>query len=73
MSDETPSNEQPPPDDDTGCTRCDAPLVFLGRKDLHEGGSFLLPDLFENRQRLDMWACSECGHVEFFMPLKAGR
>jgi hypothetical protein len=44
MSGETPSDKQPPPDDDTGC--------------------------FENRQRLDMWACSECGHVEFFMPLK---
>ena len=29
--------------DDTGCTRCDAPLILLGRKSFHEGGSFLLP------------------------------
>ena len=41
--------------DDTGCTRCDAPLVFLGRKDLHEGGFFLLPALFEGRTNVEMW------------------
>ena len=70
MSVEPSSDNQETPDDDTGCTRCDAALVFLGEKDLHEGGSFFLPDLFENRQRLEMWACSECGHVEFFMPLR---
>jgi len=36
MSEETPSDQQQAPDDDTGCTRCDAPLIFLGKKDLHE-------------------------------------
>jgi hypothetical protein len=55
-------------DDDTGCTRCDAPLIFLGKEDLVVGGSALLPRLFENRMRLEMWACSQCGHVELFMP-----
>ena len=54
--------------DDTGCTRCDAPLILLGRKSFHEGGSFFLPELFETRTEIEMWACSECGHVEFFMP-----
>jgi len=65
--------------DDTGCTRCDAPLVFLGEKKFHEGDSgvgFLfgpLRELFENRQRIEMWACHDCGHVEFFMPLRKKR
>jgi hypothetical protein len=54
-------------DDDTGCTRYDAPLIHLGDQNLVEGG-WMLPRGFENRLRLEMWACSECGHVEFFMP-----
>jgi hypothetical protein len=57
-------------DDDTDCTRCDAPLIHLGEPDLVEGGSSILPRAFENRMRLEMWACSECGHVEFFMPMR---
>jgi hypothetical protein len=62
--------------DDTGCTRCDAPLVFLGRKDFHEGGTGFgillgpLQELLVNRERIEMWACEACGHVEFFMPVR---
>jgi hypothetical protein len=63
-SDDGTSNDS----DDTGCTRCDAPLIFLGNEDFVIGGSAVLPRIFENRKRLEMWACSECGHVEFFMP-----
>jgi hypothetical protein len=78
MSDEARSDqtESAAQADETGCTRCDAPLVFLGEKDFHEGGGglgFLLgsmQELFKNRQRIEMWACQECGHVELFMPLK---
>jgi hypothetical protein len=61
---------------DTGCTRCDAPLIYLGEKKFHEGDTGLgflfgsMQELFENRQRIEMWACEDCGHVEFFMPLK---
>jgi hypothetical protein len=33
------------------------------------GGSYILPRIFEGRTEIEMWACSECGHVEFFMPL----
>ncbi len=40
VADEEPVEEV---DDDTGCTRCDAPLIFLGRKDFHEGGFFMMP------------------------------
>ena len=64
-------SEEPADDgeqEDTSCTRCDAALIFLGRKNFHEGGSFLLPELFEGRTNVEMWACSDCGHVEFFMP-----
>jgi hypothetical protein len=32
-----------------------------------------MQELFENRQRIEMWACEDCGHVEFFMPLKKNR
>jgi hypothetical protein len=73
MSDETSRAEE---QGDTGCTRCDAPLIFLGQQQFHEGDSafgFLLgsmQELFEDRLDLEMWACRDCGHVEFFMPLK---
>ena len=53
-----------------GCTRCDAQLIFLGNRRFHEGGSYVLPGIFEGRTEMEMWACSECGHVEFFMPLR---
>ena len=65
MADEEPVEEV---DDDTGCTRCDAPLIFLGRKDFHEGGFFMMTAMLEGRTNIEMWACSDCGHVEFFMP-----
>ena len=28
----------------------------------------MLPRIFESRARLELWACSACGHVEFFLP-----
>ena len=55
VADEEPAEET---DDDTGCTRCDAPLIFLGRKDFHEGGFFLVPGMLEGRTNMEMWACS---------------
>jgi hypothetical protein len=80
VSDETAGGEERDGrTDDTGCTRCDAPLIFLGEQRFHEGDSafgFLLGSLqevFEDRLNLEMWACQECGHVEFFMPLKKGK
>ena len=68
MSDAASDEDASSDSDDTGCTRCDAPLIHLGDQNLVEGGSSMLPRSFENRLRLEMWACSECGHVEFFMP-----
>ena len=55
----------------TTCLRCETELEFLGTKDFHEGTrwGFLgdLEELFVNRERLDLYACPSCGHVEFFL------
>jgi DNA-directed RNA polymerase subunit RPC12/RpoP len=55
----------------TVCLRCEADLDFLGTKDFHEGArwGFLgdLAELFVNRERLDVYACPNCGHIEFFL------
>jgi hypothetical protein len=67
---ESDADDGGPDEDDAGCTRCDGPLLFLGKRTFHEGGSFLLPEVFEGRTAMDMWACADCGHVEFFMPLR---
>ena len=55
----------------TLCLRCDAELEFLGTKEFHEGGRLGFfgdfAELFVNRERLDVYACPSCGHVEFFL------
>ena len=56
-----------------GCTRCDAPMRFLGTKRFHEGtrqfGFWLgdLGELFVHREAFDVFACPVCGKVEFFV------
>jgi len=56
------------------CGRCGAPLRFIGDKDFHEGTrawGFVLGDLgelFTGGEKLELWACEMCGHVEFFVP-----
>lgn len=56
------------------CGRCGAPLTFLGDRDFHEGTrawGFVLGDLgelFTGGEKLEMWACEKCGHVELFLP-----
>ena len=55
------------------CLLCGQVLEFLGTKNIHEGsrgwGFFLgdLGELFTNRERLDVYACPDCGKVEFFL------
>ena len=53
------------------CLRCGRPLYFLGVRNFHEGTRIgFLGDLFEafqHREELEMFACGECGHVEFFV------
>jgi hypothetical protein len=66
----------PGAEDDTGCTRCDGRLIFVGKKDFHEGTrawGFILGDfgeLLTGGEELAMFVCEDCGHVEFFMPVK---
>jgi DNA-directed RNA polymerase subunit RPC12/RpoP len=63
-------------DEDTSCTRCDGRLFFLGKKDFHEGTrawGFILGDVGElltGSEEMAMFVCEDCGHVEFFMPMK---
>jgi len=70
-------NEQGADDgEDTSCTRCDGRLVFVGKKDFHEGTrawGFILGDfgeLLTGGEDMAMFVCENCGHVEFFVPTK---
>ena len=54
------------------CLRCETPLTFVRRMELHEGS--LLPGLlldvgrlFTNRENFDTYACQSCGKVEFYL------
>ena len=63
-------------DEDASCTRCDGRLIFAGSKDFHEGTralGFILGDfgeLLTGGEEMAMFVCEECGHVEFFVPVK---
>ena len=63
-------------DEGAWCTRCEGRLIFLGRKDFHEGTrawGFVFGDLgelFTGGEEIEMWTCESCGHIEFFMPKK---
>ncbi len=53
------------------CLRCQTPLTFIGTKEFHEGMRWgilgNLAELFVNKENLDMFACKNCGKVEFFL------
>jgi hypothetical protein len=53
------------------CPRCRRPLDFIGSKAFHEGRRWgllgELGQLFVNRERFDVYCCSRCGRVEFFV------
>jgi DNA-directed RNA polymerase subunit RPC12/RpoP len=61
-------------DESLNCLRCGTQLTFLGEKDFHEGsrgwGFFLgdLGELFTAREKVELYACEACGHLEFFLP-----
>lgn len=61
-------------DEGLNCIRCDAPLTFLGERDFHEGSrgwGFFLGDFgerFTSREKIEMYVCERCCHVEFFLP-----
>jgi len=53
------------------CLRCRKNMEYYGNKRFYEGGHFaaLMGDLFVNRESFDVYACPQCGHVEFFVEL----
>lgn len=59
--------EAPPPD----CLRCEIPLTYMGEKRFHEGTRWgligELGHLFEKSESFHVYACPDCGHVEFFV------
>jgi len=56
------------------CLRCASPLKLVGIRKFHEGSRlppFLLGELGEllvNREQFEIYSCSHCGKVEFFLP-----
>lgn len=61
----------PPPSEALRCDRCHVELTFAGTRAFHEGvqwGVFgNLGELFENRERFDVYFCARCGKVELFV------
>jgi hypothetical protein len=53
------------------CLRCRSALEYVGTKKFHRGPNLgALGDwaeLFVGHESLEMYRCSECGHVEFFV------
>ena len=58
------------------CLRCNAPMTRQRTRSFHEGSQaapFLLGDLGEllvDRSTFDVYACTACGKVEFFLPAR---
>jgi hypothetical protein len=59
-----PSPQPSPPRLPMECLRCEAEMEYEGRKHFHEG---TWTDVFMHRVHLDVYVCSECGRVEFFV------
>ena len=61
-------------DESLNCLRCGTQLTFLGERGFHEGsrgwGFFLgdLGELFTAREKIELYACEGCGHMELFLP-----
>jgi hypothetical protein len=51
-----------------GCVRCSSVLIHAGTKKFPQGSNFGgdLGELLVAKETLEMYVCSECGHVEFF-------
>lgn len=54
------------------CLRCGAAMEFLGREKLQLGEAGLLfgdiPHLLAGALELDIYACPDCGKLEFYRP-----
>lgn len=57
-------------DRELNCLRCASSMIHTGRKNFHEGSylaEVVLGELSTNREAFDVYACSNCGKVEFFL------
>jgi hypothetical protein len=56
---------------DIACLRCNIKLSYSGKYRFHEGWSYgvlgNLGELFVNKESFDLYVCSKCGRVEFFV------
>ncbi len=56
------------------CLRCHVPMRYSGEYGFHEGTRFgalgNLLELFENKERFDLYVCPQCGKIEFFIPYR---
>lgn len=61
----------PASSDPMQCPRCDTPIDYVGTKHFHEGTQWGvlgdLAELFENKERFDVYVCPRCGRVELFV------
>jgi len=53
------------------CLRCKTNLAYVGTREFHEGERWgilgNIGELFVNREKFDVYICSHCGRVEFFL------
>jgi hypothetical protein len=53
------------------CLRCQRDLDYIGTRRFHEGTNWgifgALGELLVTKQSFDVYVCSDCGHVEFFV------
>ncbi|MBP9225204.1 MAG: hypothetical protein KBF76_15140 [Verrucomicrobiales bacterium] len=53
------------------CLRCESPMEYSGTKQFHEGSRIGvlgdLAELFVGRESYDVYFCTECGKVEFYI------
>lgn len=51
------------------CLRCKSRMVYTGEYKFHEGPIPIF-ELLQNRETYDLFACPQCGKVEFFIPMR---
>jgi Zn finger protein HypA/HybF involved in hydrogenase expression len=56
------------------CLRCNIPLIYSGEYKFHEGATpgFFgnIFEVFQKKEKFDLYICPKCGKVEFFIPEK---
>ena len=66
-------DESQPSQRKLNCLRCNVLMQYAGNYKFHEGARLgvwgNLFELFVDRQEFDLYACPQCGKVEFFVPV----